>query len=515
MKTIVIGLDGASFELIGPWIENGELPNLNEIRKEGVSGDLESQPPPVTSPNWKCYSTGKNPGKLGVFWWENVDWSERKVYSPDYRSEENEEIWDYLNQEGRRTAVINIPTSYPPKSIDGYLVSGGPDAGDERYYYPKELRDKLEKIDYRVRPGRPISDAEDCREIFDEILDLIEKRFRLAEELLDEDEEIEFVHMTVFFINVLHHFLWNDELVKEAWKTIDDNIGRIMDERGDEFNLILISDHGSNEIKDVFNVNTWLEEEGLLKTEKGMMTGILGKLGLTRSRVVNLADRLGVRNFLLKILPDSLASSVPSSGGGVNREAKGGMMDWEESLAVASGQGPIYLSDQLDEGDYEELRNDLIQDLEGLESPITGRSIVRKVYKREEVYSGKHLDKAPDLVIDQAPNVHIPGELGRGEVFEKPGKWRGENKRTGLFAAIGPDIRSDGGRVDVSILDIAPTILHIYGLEIPQDMDGKVLTEVFAEGSDPAEREVEYRSGEEEKKKLKGKISELKKEGKI
>ncbi|MFW6121196.1 MAG: alkaline phosphatase family protein, partial [Petrotogales bacterium] len=73
MRVIVIGLDGAHFELIEPWLKKGELPNIKKCIEEGVSADMEVCLPPVTSPNWKCYSTGLNPGKLGIFWWENID----------------------------------------------------------------------------------------------------------------------------------------------------------------------------------------------------------------------------------------------------------------------------------------------------------------------------------------------------------------------------------------------------------------------------------------------------------
>jgi len=80
MKLVVVGLDGASFELLDPWIEEGSLPNLRKIKDSGVYGDMESCLPPVTSPNWKCYSTGKNPGKLGIFWWENIDVKNKRVH---------------------------------------------------------------------------------------------------------------------------------------------------------------------------------------------------------------------------------------------------------------------------------------------------------------------------------------------------------------------------------------------------------------------------------------------------
>ena len=104
MKTIVIGLDGASFDLIDPWLRAGKLPNLQRLMDNGVKGRLKSCLPPTTSPNWKCYSTGKNPGKLGIFWWENIDFANRHIYIPTNRAH-TRELWDCLSENGMKAGV--------------------------------------------------------------------------------------------------------------------------------------------------------------------------------------------------------------------------------------------------------------------------------------------------------------------------------------------------------------------------------------------------------------------------
>jgi predicted AlkP superfamily phosphohydrolase/phosphomutase len=117
------------------------------------------------------------------------------------------------------------------------------------------------------------------------------------------------------------------------------------------------------------------------------------------------------------------------------------------------------------------------------------------VLTRDEVYNGSYIDEAPDLVVDQRPGVHIQGHIGRNEVFTDPADdgWRGENKPTGLFAASGPSFRS--GEVDqLSILDIAPTMLHLFGMAVPEDMDGSVRQDVFDPMSEPADSVVDYTS---------------------
>ena len=147
-------------------------------------------------------------------------------------------------------------------------------------------------------------------------------------------------------------------------------------------------------------------------------------------------------------------------------------------------------------------------------NPKTGKKIARKVYRREEIYSGKYLPEAPDLIIDQNRGTHIRGGIGVGkkDVFEEPYRWKAENKREGIVIASGPDIRKGEKRLGrVSILDLAPTILHLMNIPIPDDMDGRVLTEIFKQDSEPAKREVKYQEAEEyqaqlEKERIKQRV---------
>ncbi len=485
MKLAVVGLDGAAFELLDPWIEEGILPNLKKVKENGAWADQESVLPPVTSPNWKAFATGKNPGKLGIFWWENIEFENQKVYYPTERKFKHKEIWDYLDDNGYRVGVIGMPTTYPPHEVNGFFMSSGPDAADEGFTYPKELEQRLKDVyNVKTRPEKFI--RSNPNEAAEEIHQIIEGQFDAALDLAEE-YDVDFLQLSIFHINVLQHFFWDDERTKKGWKIIDEKIGEVL-KRAD--NVLFMSDHGSNEIEHVFNINTWLEEEGYLVTNFDI-SDIFKLLGIDRELLANISDKLHLQGILRKFLPDSVIEGVPTESGEIKKEGKTSKVNWKHTKVFASGQGPIYINDEIVD-DKEELREELIEKLESLRHPESGKKILKKVYKKEEIYEGKYLDKAPDLIMDQEKGIHITGGIGKDSVFDFSEKWKAENKKYGLFAAIGEDVEKKGRLKNTSILDLAPTILDYYGIDKPKDMDGNVI-DVFG-------KKLEARSSKEEDK---------------
>lgn len=489
-KTVVVGLDGATLDLIRPWITQGELPAVRQILDEGVYGDLESVLPPVTSPNWKAYSTGKNPGKLGVFWWRNVDVENRRVYLPQERYHEHTEYWEIL-AERERVGVVNVPTTYPPKADVDVLISGPPDGRNQDYTAPPELQERLEReFDYRVTKRGMLHDGD--AEAYEEVLDLIDLRFRVAKQLVD-DYDLSFLHVTTFYLNSLHHHLWDGEYTKRGWKIVDDHLAEFLDAGHD---LVLMSDHGHAPIEEVFNINVWLEENGYL-TYDSTIADTLHTAGINADRLKRIlvhADRLvpidDLRGQAEALAPQWVLNRLPDEDGELGG-SKHEIVDWDETDAIASAQGPVYLTMGREDPRYEQLREELIAAFEALTGP-DGRPIANAVYRSEEEYSGAYLEEGPDIVIDKAKHVNIREGLGASDVFpESDPSWSGVNKREGLFAAIGPSFRS-GTIDDLSILDLAPTLLHLHERPIPEDMDGQVRRSVFARDSHPADTDVQY-----------------------
>jgi len=395
-------------------------------------------------------------------------------------------LWDYLSENGMKAGVINMPLTYPPKQINGFMIAGGPDAPDGNYTYPRELESRLRReFKYKVHPVVR-SNWWRSPEAIKKVFALMENRFKVARTLAKE-YKLDFLHLTIFYINSLHHDLWNDENVEQAWELLDRNIGALINDfKGS--NVIIMSDHGTNEIKQVFYINTWLEKQGYLKTRGSLwFPRLLYRLGLNEERLFKVAQKLHLGSIARKVVPKKLRANIPSAIGTMELEQKEDKVVWEKSRALASGQGPLYLS-----VDDSRLKSEIIDKLEKLTNPLTGLKVAKSVYKREDIYQGEFLSKAPDIIIDQSPHTHIRGSIGNKNVFEAPQRWRAENTTEGIFIARGPSFKEGLEVKNIAILDLAPTILHLMGVSVPADMDGRVLSGIFRENSEPASRKVSY-----------------------
>ena len=508
-KLIIIGIDGATFDLFGPWVNQGELPNIKKLIEEGVHGRLESCQPPVTAPAWKCFSTGKNPAKLGIFWWRRIDVEKREVIGADPYLVDSKEFWDYIGRAGYKSVILGIPLTYPKKEmVNTILISGGPFAEVDNYTYPPELKTELEnKFNYKLHPNSNFS--EKTEEVLNELLELINLRFEAAKYLLDK-ENPDLLNVTCFYINALQHFCWNEEPIREAWKFIDKKIGELIREVNEDFNVIIMSDHGISEIKREFYINTWLMKESYLKIEEGAAIRFKLKINEIIKKHPKLISL--IRHFIPKSIKQSINIQEVPCKMPSEFEKK---INWEKSTAIATAQGPLYLNVPQHDKRYEKIREEIAEKLKNLTDPITRKRVIRKVYKKEEIYDGQYLDIAPDLVLESEPEYWIrEGLIGKNNIFGYSGIWKATNFREGIFIAHGPDIKQGVKIENVKIIDLAPTILHMMYTPIPKDMDGRVLKEIFEEESELAKRSIKYREVNQ-KERIKERIKKLKAIGKI
>ncbi|KYK27619.1 hypothetical protein AYK20_02510 [Thermoplasmatales archaeon SG8-52-1] len=516
INMLVIGIDGACWPLIIKMIDAGELPNIKNLRENGVWGDMKSCIPPITYPAWKCYSTGKNPGKLGVFWWEYLDIENKKSIIPDSRSFDSKEIWDYLNDKDITTGIIGMPTTYPPKKVKGFMISGGPDVGEKDFTYPKSIEKEV-KDKYGYFPNffdKIIQiNEENKQKVADICLKQIDSNFKTSVGLY-EKEKPDFLQVCTYTINgPLQHFFYDDEPTKKAWRVVDSYIGLLKD----KFQYVIIhSDHGTSPMKKQFFINAWFKKEGYLFRKKSLGDFFI-KIGL--DRILNFLEKTNLSDLLIKLkIFQSFSTLIPDKKG-LFGETEGKAIfqkvDWKKSKVVGSAQGPIYLNNSiLTEDEKSRLKDEIIRKLESFKDPETGKNPIDKVYRREDIYSGKYTNKAPELIALDSDEYHNKGGI-RIDVLFRESIWKGNNSINGLFVISGKDIKK-GKNIDIEIFDLAPTILHIFGLPVPTDIDGKVLKEIFEENSDLSRRIVNYKKNDEKEEEIiKKSIKKLKGTGRL
>jgi len=496
MTVYVVGLDGADWSLLRPWIEEGHLPAFSRVVDEGISGDLESTLPPVTFPAWKCYSTGKTPGKLGVYEWFRYDRRTHEISANDASDFRSKEYWDVLADEGHRAGVVNMPTTHPADATgddtagegksdgDVFLVAGSPASERKTLTSPESLKSELLDAvpEYRVKPDLVLDEATPD-ELVAEAETLFEQRFDAAAWLADE-KECDLVHTTLFATDTLQHRLWDrPEKLRAAYERVDELLGELLD-RDDAEAVVLLSDHGFQQIDEIFLVNQWLLERGDLTIEASETRDALASVGVTEERLKRVVDRLGLVNLAQSLVPESIQRLFPSESGRV--AIQDADINWAETKAVSLGRGPIYVNRGAfgSDADAERYADALANALEALETPA-GEPVATTVHDPTDVYTGD-LPDGPDLLVEYAPGVDAPEAIGGG-VFGERTEWLATHRRTGVFSAWGNDVAD--GTADLELYDLAPTLLHYLGAPIPEDVDGEVRFDVLA--GESADRAVE------------------------
>ena len=506
-RVMVIGLDGATFDLIRPWIEDGTMPTLQRLVKGGASGVLTTTLPPISSSAWVSFATGKNPGKHGLvdFVHPRPNSYQISIVSPQQRA--SKAIWNLLSDAGRKVGIVGMPVTYPPEEVNGYMVSDflTPSASDD-YTYPPSLGDELE----RAMGGFPLLPDERYRStkftdkfIADMVTD-VERRLEGALYLLD-NEATDFFFILFWSNDMLQHETWSllDEthpdhdpragkryrsLVVDFHRKLDHAVGRLLDKAGPEDLVIVMSDHGFGPVHSFFLVNNWLREAGFLKLKKRPLTRLkyaLFRLGFAPLGVFRLvkALRLGFlrRRFRFQ------------RGGGLMKRLflSFADVDWARTKAFAVGSfGQIYINQvgQRPQGivqpgkEYEELREAIAAQALELLDPRTGQRVVDRVHRREEIYSGPLVEKAPDLVLQSRNWEYMAfghADFGASHVVEPIVGMSGHHRPDGVVMLAGQGIEAGVELEGANITDLAPTILYAMGIPIPSDMDGRVLTDAF------------------------------------
>jgi predicted AlkP superfamily phosphohydrolase/phosphomutase len=455
-RVAVIGLDCAEPSLVfDRWLD--DLPNIRGLVERGTWGRLRSVDPPITVPAWTCMLSGRDPGELGIYGFRNRrEHGYHTFATADSRSVSAERVWDHLGAAGKHVVLIGIPQTSPPVPVNGELVSCflTPDTRRDPYTHPPELRAEIEGLvgPYSVDVRNFRSDDRD--RILAEIYAMTEQRFRLARHLLDT-RDWDFFMMVEIGLDRLHHAFWRyldpahprhepdhryGDVIRSYYEYLDDEIGELLERFDDDTAVMVVSDHGAQAMEGAICVNEWLVREGYLVLRE------------------------------------------PPDGPTAFRDAA---VDWSRTRAW--GEGGYYCRLCLNvrgrepDGvvapeDYDALRAELAERLERLPGP-DGRAIGTRVHRPEDLWRERR-GIPPDLVVyfgDLAWRSN--GSLGHGRhwTFDNDtGPDDANHAQFGLWVTAGPGVAAER-RDDMSLLDVAPTILRLFDLPSAEGIRGRGL----------------------------------------
>ena len=456
MKVAVIGLDCAEPSLIfDRWLD--DLPNIARLVEGGTWGRMRSVDPPITVPAWTCMTSSRHPGDLGIYGFRNRrDHGYDGLAVADARSVTVDRVWDVLGDAGRRCIVLGVPQTYPPPEINGELVGDFlvPDTRRDQFTHPPELREEIQNLvggQYQVDVRNFRSDDRD--RILAEIYEMTEQHFTVARHLTST-RPWDFFMMVEIGLDRIHHAFWRylDEshprfepghrfadVIKTYCQYLDDEIGELLECFDDDTAVLVVSDHGARAMHGAICINEWLMQEGYLTLRS------------------------------------------PAAKGTTIREAD---VDWSRTRAW--GEGGYYCRLCLNvEGrepqgivpasGYAALRDELAAKLEALPGP--DGPIGTRAHRPEDLWP----DRAgipPDLLVyfgDLAWRSNGTFGHGRHYTFENDtGPDDANHAQHGLCVINGPGVRAER-RDDLHLLDVAPTILRLFGMPAPDGTRGRVV----------------------------------------
>lgn len=504
-RVLIIGLDGATFDLLQPMAAQGWLPRLSQVFREGCRGVLRSTLPPLTAPAWSSFLTGMTPGGHGVFSFQqrlDSQLQRRFVNSTDLQAPR---LWHWLAQAGLTTGSINVPMTWPPHSmpVGSYLVTGMLTPSTESpFTYPPQLADELRAMSYvcdlRVKlHERDFRTAAGVTAIARDLQDVLRKREHAILKLLQE-HPTDVLAVVFETPDRLQHWAWNvieellandggldrtalHEAVQACYEELDRVVGRLLDQAiGDRTYVFFVSDHGFGPLRSRFHVDAWLADQGWLTYAHARAT--------LRQRLRGPFQR--VKRFLPGAVLRTLLAPLLARG----REALAvtQIIDWPCTQAYSGRamEHAIYVNLQgrephgiVELQECDRLRRQICQALLALRDPETGLPVVEAAHLREDAYEGPYTSQAPDIVFRLAPGYEPTSELStQGILSNALEEGAGIHQPDGIFMALGPGIRPGIKLPVYHIEDVLPTVMYALGLPVPTALEGVIIKAAFEPG---------------------------------
>lgn len=494
MKSLIIGLDGGTWSILRPLVDSGHLPNLRNIIENSSTASLQSTIPPVTALAWPTFFTGLNPGRHGLLGWQQpltADFRRPWISGNNIRGTK---LWHILNNAGMSVGVVNVPVTYPPEPLNGWMISGllTPNLKSQ-FTYPDALKFELlthvqgYQIDIDVQRSSPkISDQSAMLHFVQKAQQVTKVRGDAIRWLIEAKNPT--VVIAVFEMpDRLQHIVWKDVVdastgcvkthlqreILNAFTVLDNEIGklsRLLEKNGV---LCIISDHGFGPISQIVFMNDWLEQHGWLQYQAD------------RLKWWNAARFVGSK--IKYILPSRILwrarRSLPIYQ----------TFDWKHTIAYSGlptehgifinlvGREPMgTVSPQ----DYEHVRTNIINTLQQWKDPDTGTTIFPTVHRKEDIYQGPYVFDAPDIVFEIASGYDVSDMRGRNKaVLIEDAEYTGwgKHERDGIFVLQAPGVLSGyKAALNPHLVDILPTLLYLLRIPVPGNLDGEVLTSLFS-----------------------------------
>jgi len=488
-KLVLIGIDGCSFNILKPLVKDGCLPTFEEIMKEGCHSPLISTLPFNTLPAWTSIFTGVNPGKHGIT--DGIIRENGQYKFVNYKYRMVDSLWAILNRYGLNQIIVNEPVTYPPEKINGIMLTGFlTPPQSKNFAHPQSIMDEINKVCHNYEPDLPLGFeeviAKDKNEGFRMISSFAEKIFQAAM-YLAKNYDWDMLSITFTSTDRLQHFYFYDsKYIREHYQLLDKFINTIISIEN-EANVIIVSDHGFGPLNKFFFVNTWLKDQNLVVENKSILNALFPRLGLTYKKLVSTLTKMRLYKLVSKVTPMSIKRSIPLN-------TFDSVLDFSKSLvfSLSSPNGGLFVNNTSFGKDQ---FSSLIEKLSLL--TVNGEKLVENLYLRKDVMWGPYTYRAADIFLIPKYGYEIshrlaPIHLSTPETFDDIRT--GTHRPQGVFIAYGTDI-SKGAKLKEPLFtwDIAPIILHMLNLSIPNYMDGHVKKEIFKKGSELAIKPIKYK----------------------
>ncbi len=513
-KTLLVGIDAACWAYLDPLLQAGRLPTIERLMNAGVWGVLNSTMPPWTPTAWSSIVTAKNAGKHGVF-----DMLRHKPGTYEFEltsatARQGTPFWRYLNDAGVRVGLVNVPFSYPPAPVEGFVVCGFGSPGEARdVAWPEGT---LEWIEDRFGRYEPVVSTETLRSGMPE--QILAAEMKHQSQLiaiaagLAEAHQVDVLVINLMLTDHANHKMPEMEQVQRAYEQSDADLAVLLNAFQPD-NVMLISDHGSSRLKGDFLLNVWLRERGycvyventprqqaaafnwIVKQWAEEQLGLSGRTGKLLRRIVQTVvprlPRAGQERFWARI-----DRAIPFAQSHVLLSTK---PDFSRTPVFPGSlySGLLYFNIRdrepngvISAGERSELVARLKTELAEVRDPESGERLFANIFSSEELYHGAVAGHAPDLILDayhshwnirtRQPAPHRGQRHGQYFVTFDHNRDYGWHSADGVFVLAGPAFQPGQSAQTVSLLDIPATLLHMYGVPSPEDWDGRVVRELLA-----------------------------------